>query len=187
MSASATEQSAVTMLAGTVEVVISGDTHTHTHTATVVRRDRRRRRRRHRDHGPGQLRRPARHGTTPHGPAAWAVERTGGYGAGLARYFADHGEAVIELDRPQRPARRHGAAPLKPRLNTSRPGSQEPGDDVRSAPKRRPSPFLMAPIVRRTSCWARDPGSARGTRRRGPAEPAPRARPAAHSQRRDAG
>jgi transposase len=34
---------------------------------------------------------------------------TGGYGAGLARLLATHGEWVVELDRPTRPARRHGA------------------------------------------------------------------------------
>jgi transposase len=39
----------------------------------------------------------------------WAVEGTGGYGAGLARLLAERGEWVVELDRPQRAARRHGA------------------------------------------------------------------------------
>ena len=39
----------------------------------------------------------------------WAIEGTGGYGAGLARLLATHGEWVVELDRPTRPARRHGA------------------------------------------------------------------------------
>ena len=34
---------------------------------------------------------------------------TGGYGAGLARHLAEHGELVIELDRPKRPTRRAGA------------------------------------------------------------------------------
>jgi transposase len=38
-----------------------------------------------------------------------SVEGTGGYGAGLARYLADAGEVVVELDRPVRPARRAGA------------------------------------------------------------------------------
>jgi transposase len=39
----------------------------------------------------------------------WAVEGTGGYGAGLTRLLAARGEWVVELDRPTRPARRHGA------------------------------------------------------------------------------
>ncbi|MBJ7452512.1 MAG: transposase, partial [Blastococcus sp.] len=40
---------------------------------------------------------------------AWAMEGTGGYGAGLARHLADADELVVELDRPKRPARRAGA------------------------------------------------------------------------------
>ena len=57
--------------------------------------------------------------TTPGGDAAllgWArrlgmvdrigVEGTGGYGAGLARWLRAHGQLVIEVDRPDRAARR---------------------------------------------------------------------------------
>jgi transposase len=33
----------------------------------------------------------------------------GGYGAGLTRFLHAHGEQVLELDRPKRAARRHGA------------------------------------------------------------------------------
>jgi transposase len=43
------------------------------------------------------------------GLRAWALEGSGGYGAGLARHLAAVGEMVVELDRPQRPARRAGA------------------------------------------------------------------------------
>jgi transposase len=43
------------------------------------------------------------------GLRAWAMEGSGGYGAGLARHLGDLGEVVVELDRPQRPARRAGA------------------------------------------------------------------------------
>jgi hypothetical protein len=43
------------------------------------------------------------------GLRAWSIEGTGGYGAGLARFLADRDELVIELDRPNRPARRNGA------------------------------------------------------------------------------
>jgi hypothetical protein len=38
-----------------------------------------------------------------------AIEGTGGYGAGLTRFLAVHAEQVVELDRPKRAARRHGA------------------------------------------------------------------------------
>ena len=34
---------------------------------------------------------------------------TGGYGAGLTRFLAAHNERVVEMDRPKRVARRHGA------------------------------------------------------------------------------
>jgi transposase len=43
------------------------------------------------------------------GQRVWAIESTGGYGAGLTRFLAAHQEQVVELDRPKRAARRHGA------------------------------------------------------------------------------
>lgn len=96
----------MTMPAELVDVVIGVDTHKHTHTAAVV---------------------IAATGATPEnvtvdtdldgyaisvamadrysGLQAWSIEGTGGYGAGLARYLAERDELVIELDRPNRPAR----------------------------------------------------------------------------------
>ena len=43
-----------------------------------------------------------------HAPArrAWAVEGTGGYGAGLSRYLSAHGESVLEVSRRARGERR---------------------------------------------------------------------------------
>jgi transposase len=38
----------------------------------------------------------------------FAVEGAGSYGAGLVRVLVDHGEWVVEVDRPTRPARRGG-------------------------------------------------------------------------------
>ncbi len=43
------------------------------------------------------------------GLRAWAIEGTGGHGAGLARRLARGGELVVELDRPERARRRNGA------------------------------------------------------------------------------
>ena len=43
------------------------------------------------------------------GLRAWAIEGTGGHGAGLARHLASGGELVVELDRPERARRRNGA------------------------------------------------------------------------------
>jgi transposase len=40
---------------------------------------------------------------------AWAIEGTGGHGAGLARHLAHGEELVVELDRPERAKRRNGA------------------------------------------------------------------------------
>jgi transposase len=42
-------------------------------------------------------------------PVAWGVEGTGSYGAGLARFLAGHGQRGLEVNRPDRAARRrHG-------------------------------------------------------------------------------
>lgn len=64
---------------------------------------------------------------------AWAIEGTGSHGAGLARHLAGREEVVVELDRPERAKRRHGAksdpldairaareALARPRLGTPR-------------------------------------------------------------------
>jgi transposase len=39
-------------------------------------------------------------------PVAWGVEGTGSYGAGLARFLAANGQRVLEVNRPDRQARR---------------------------------------------------------------------------------
>jgi transposase len=40
------------------------------------------------------------------GRRAWAIEGTGSYGAGLARFLSEHGEAVLEISRTLRSERR---------------------------------------------------------------------------------
>jgi transposase len=98
------------MLADTVEVIIGVDTHKHTHTAAVVTA------------ATGAVIDQATVPATPagyrrllalagqqRGRRVWAVEGTGGYGAGLTRFLHAHHEQVVELDRPKRAARRHGA------------------------------------------------------------------------------
>jgi len=98
------------MLADSVEVVIGVDTHKHTHTAAVVAA------------ATGQALANLTVAATPggyrqlleladqhHSQRVWAIEGTGGYGAGLTRLLHVHQEAVVELDRPKRAARRHGA------------------------------------------------------------------------------
>jgi transposase len=100
----------MSMLAELVEVVIGVDTHSQTHTAAVV------------DARTGGVLARLTVTADPDGYAqlvevaeqhsglrAWAMEGTGGYGAGLTRHLGAAGELVIELDRPKRPARRAGA------------------------------------------------------------------------------
>jgi transposase len=98
------------MLADTVELVIGVDTHKDTHTAAVVTAT------------TGAMIAQATVPATPagyqqllrladrqDGQRVWAVEGTGGYGAGLTRFLQANAEQVVELDRPKRAARRHGA------------------------------------------------------------------------------
>ena len=42
------------------------------------------------------------------GSRLWAIEGSGSYGAGLARFLAEQGEQVVEVERPQRQERRQG-------------------------------------------------------------------------------
>jgi transposase len=98
------------MLADLVELVIGVDTHKHTHTAAVVAA------------ATGAVVEQATVPATPAGyqqllqlasqqpgQRVWAIEGTGGYGAGLTRFLHAHAEQVVELDRPRRATRRHGA------------------------------------------------------------------------------
>jgi transposase len=98
------------MLADVVEVVIGVDTHKDTHTAAVV------------DARTGAVLDRLTVTADPDGYGelvtlaeqhpglrAWAMEGSGGYGAGLTRHLGDRDEMVVELDRPVRPKRRAGA------------------------------------------------------------------------------
>ena len=98
------------MLADLVELVIGVDTHKDTHTAAVVQAV----------SGamleqltvpatPAGYRQLLRVADRHDGRRVWAIESTGGYGAGLTRFLQAHAEQVVELDRPRRAARRHGA------------------------------------------------------------------------------
>ncbi|MGH3260374.1 MAG: IS110 family transposase, partial [Trebonia sp.] len=100
----------MTTLSEIVEVVIGVDTHVKTHSAAAV------------DARTGAVLGELTVDATPGGYQqlvtfaeehaalrAWAIEGTGGHGAGLARLLDEHGEVVLELDRPNRTARRNGA------------------------------------------------------------------------------
>jgi transposase len=102
--------SSLTDLREVVDVVIGVDTHVHTHSAAII------------DARTGGVLDEITVEATADGYAellefadehaalrAWAVEGTGGHGAGLSRHLERGEEVVIELDRPQRARRRHGA------------------------------------------------------------------------------
>src|SRR6188472_2665200 len=100
----------LTDLREVVDVVIGVDTHVHTHSAAVI------------DSATGGVLGETTVAATAAGYAelvefankypemrAWAIEGTGGHGAGLSRHLLELSELVVELDRPKRSARRHGA------------------------------------------------------------------------------
>ncbi|GJG89555.1 IS110 family transposase [Gemmatimonadetes bacterium T265] len=98
-----------------VAVVIGVDTHKATYTASAVTRagaelatltvasD---------ASGHRRLLAFARHASGPADaavPRLWALEGAGSFGCGLTAFLLEQGEAVAEIDRPARPARRTGA------------------------------------------------------------------------------
>lgn len=100
----------LTDLRDVVDVVIGVDTHVHTHSAAVV------------DARTGGVLDEITVEATADGYAqlveladhhlvlrVWAVEGTGGHGAGLSRHLERREEIVVELDRPERAKRRNGA------------------------------------------------------------------------------
>src|SRR3954469_5964241 len=128
----------LTDLRDVVDVVIGVDTHVQTHSAAVL------------DTATGRVLDEITLDATARGYAesvefannhatlrAWALEGTGGHGAGLSRHLLEMSELVIELDRPKRVARRNGAksdpldairaareAMARPRLGTPRSGGE---------------------------------------------------------------
>ena len=145
------------MLADLVELIIGVDTHKDTHTAAVVTAT------------TGAVLAQATVSATPAGyrqllaladqqpgQRVWAIEGTGGYGAGLTRFLHSHGEQVVELDRPKRalaatapsptPWMRSGQ-PARPWAATSSPSPERPAGGRRcrcgwppAAPRSRPPP-----------------------------------------------
>jgi len=92
-----------------VEVVIGVDTHADTHSAAVLDA---------RTGGviaeitveatPGGYEQLVEFADAHSGLRAWAIEGTGGYGAGLTRHLIAGEEVIVELDRPERAKRRNG-------------------------------------------------------------------------------
>src|SRR4051794_19581407 len=140
----------LTDLRDVVDAVIGVDTHVNSHSAAAV------------DTATGGVLDEITVEATPEGYAelvefannhatlrAWAIEGTGGHGAGLSRHLAESSEIIIELDRPKRAARRNGAKsdPLdairaareameRPRLGTPRSGAERQALSVLLAARR---------------------------------------------------
>ena len=139
------------MLADTVELVIGVDTHKDTHTAAVVAAT------------TGAVIAQATVSATPAGyrqllaladqqpgQRVWAIEGTGGYGAGLTRFLQAHAEQVVELDRPKRAARRHGAK--SDPLDATRAAREALGRDQLAQPRAAgPRAALQARLTTRRS------------------------------------
>ncbi|WP_299520902.1 IS110 family transposase [uncultured Serinicoccus sp.] len=140
----------LTDLREVVDVIIGVDTHVHTHSAAII------------ETRTGGVLDEVTVEATADGYArlvefadehavlrAWAIEGTGGHGAGLARHLADREELVVELDRPERAHRRNGAksdpldavraareAMSRARLGTPRAGGDRQGLSVLLAARR---------------------------------------------------
>jgi transposase len=140
----------LTDLRDVVDVVIGVDTHVHTHSAAAV------------DTATGGVLDQITVEATTAGYAelvefannhamlrAWAIEGTGGHGAGLRRHLGRASEIVVELDRPKRAARRNGAksdpldairaareAMARPRWGTPRTGGERQALSVLLAARR---------------------------------------------------
>ena len=69
------------------------------------------------------------------GRLCWAVEGTGSFGAGLAGFLQQHGEQVLEVGRPKRPASRSGAK--SDALDAVRAAREALGQDHLATPRRR--------------------------------------------------
>jgi transposase len=124
------------MLEGRIDAVIGVDTHRDTHAAALL------------DPNGGvraTLEVPsdqAGHarlldlacGQAP-GRRGWALEGTGCYGAGLTSFLVDHGEWVVEIDRPKRPRGRNGAK--SDALDAIRAGREALARDHLATPRQR--------------------------------------------------
>lgn len=98
------------MLADEVDFVVGVDTHRDSHTAVIVNPAGAEQAQLTVPTDPRGYRRLldfAEHAAR--GRRCWAIEGTGSFGAGLTALLRDHGEQVVEIDRPKRPARRNGA------------------------------------------------------------------------------
>jgi transposase len=87
-------------------ITVGVDTHLDSHVAQANDQLGRPRRHPQRPHHAHRLSGPTRLGPRARPAIAWGVEGTGSYGAALARFLATGGQVVVEVNRPDRQARR---------------------------------------------------------------------------------
>ncbi|WP_426575022.1 IS110 family transposase [Aquihabitans sp. McL0605] len=132
----------MTMLTDQFDAVIGVDTHQDTHTAAVVATS------------TGAVLEELTVGTDPdgyddlvaladrhHGLRVWAIEGTGSYGAGLTDHLQAAGETVIEIERPNRPARRGGKSDS---IDAVRGAREAMGLEHHAQPRRRGARAALA-------------------------------------------
>jgi transposase len=80
------------------------------------------------------------------GQRLWAIEGTGSFGCGLTTFLLEQGEAVAEIDRPARPARRNGAK--TDALDATRAAREALARDHVAQPRRRGEREALRVLVR---------------------------------------
>jgi transposase len=104
------------------------------------------------------------------GRRCWAVEGAGSFGAGLTVLLQQHGERVVEVGRPKRPASRSGAK--SDALDAVRAAREVLGQDRPAIPRRRGEREALRALLttRRSATTARVAaiGQPRGADRRRP-------------------
>jgi transposase len=87
------------------------------------------------------------------GRRCWAVEGTGSFGAGLAVFLQQHGERVVEVGRPKRPASRTGAK--SDALDAVRAAREALGQDHLATPRRRAEREALRVLLTTRRCATR--------------------------------
>src|SRR6266498_1899116 len=87
------------------------------------------------------------------GRRCWAVEGTGSFGAGLAEFLQQHGEQVVEVGRPKRPASRSGAK--SDALDAVRAAREALGQDHLATPRRRGQREALRVLLTTRRCATR--------------------------------
>jgi transposase len=87
------------------------------------------------------------------GRRCWAVEGTGSFGAGLAEFLQQHGEQVVEVGRPKRPASRSGAK--SDALDAVRAAREALGQDHLATPRRRGEREALRVLLTTRRCATR--------------------------------